>query len=294
MYQLARPAYLHVRTPLHAGSGAELGVVDLPIQRERSTGYPKIEGSSLKGALREAFRHVPAVTDADETLLFGPDIADGDLHGSAIGLTDARVLLFPVKSVAGVFAWTTCPSVLRRWKEDLGRAGGAPDWTVPEAGSILPGSALPVGTREEAKQVVLEEYAVEAAERDTVAPVAQDLQAAVPSVGDLPERLIVLTDDAFRDFTEMTTEVITRTKIDSETGTVAEGQLFTEEYLPAETVLYYLTMASPLRVEESASLGETDDPDSGDVLEFMHDHCPETVQIGANATIGKGLVQVCH
>ncbi|MBK9462153.1 MAG: hypothetical protein IPN94_22720 [Sphingobacteriales bacterium] len=32
----------------------------------------------------------------------------------------------------------------------------------------------------------------------------------------------------------MSTEVITRTKIDNETGTVEDGALFTEEYLPTE------------------------------------------------------------
>ncbi|WP_353563327.1 RAMP superfamily CRISPR-associated protein, partial [Longimonas sp.] len=57
MFSTAHPVYLHVRTPMHAGTGAELGIVDLPIQRERATGYPKVEGSSLKGAIREAFRH---------------------------------------------------------------------------------------------------------------------------------------------------------------------------------------------------------------------------------------------
>ena len=34
--------FLYVETPLHAGSGRGLGTVDLPIQRERATGYPMI------------------------------------------------------------------------------------------------------------------------------------------------------------------------------------------------------------------------------------------------------------
>lgn len=54
MYRLVRPLFLICETPLHAGSGSDLGIVDLPIQRERHTGFPEIEGSSLKGALREA------------------------------------------------------------------------------------------------------------------------------------------------------------------------------------------------------------------------------------------------
>ena len=53
-------------------------------------------------------------------------------------------------------------------------------------------------------------------------------------IGYLSEKLVILHDDDFRDFVALSTEVITRNKIDNETGTVAEGQLFTEEYLPTK------------------------------------------------------------
>ena len=56
MYKKSDLLFFEVKTPLHAGSGNDLGVIDLPIQRERHTEYPKIEGSSLKGALREALK----------------------------------------------------------------------------------------------------------------------------------------------------------------------------------------------------------------------------------------------
>jgi len=55
MFQISKPLFLICETPLHAGSGDSLGIVDLPIQREKHTSFPKIEASSLKGALREAF-----------------------------------------------------------------------------------------------------------------------------------------------------------------------------------------------------------------------------------------------
>ncbi|MEW5822118.1 MAG: RAMP superfamily CRISPR-associated protein, partial [Cyanobacteriota bacterium] len=55
MYKQAKPFFMIVQTPLHAGSGQDLGIVDQPIQRERHTSFPKIEGSSLKGAIREVF-----------------------------------------------------------------------------------------------------------------------------------------------------------------------------------------------------------------------------------------------
>ena len=44
-------------TPLHMGTGTELGVVDLPVQREKHTGFPKGEASSIKGTFRSISEH---------------------------------------------------------------------------------------------------------------------------------------------------------------------------------------------------------------------------------------------
>lgn len=281
---------------MHAGTGAELGVVDLPIQRERATGYPKVEGSSLKGALREAFRHLHGngLQEADSTLLFGPDSTEEDLHAGALGFTDARLLFFPVKSAKGVFAWITCPAVLRRWKEDLSFAGVEMDLRIPSSATVPSTSILPMAKSGDERTIVLEEYAHTLTASDAAQRIAEWIAEHVVGMARFPDQVAVLTNDAFRDFVEMNTEIITRTKINSATGTVAEGQLFTEEYLPAESILYFLTMASPLRVanRENTTLGSTTDPDGADVLSFFADHCPDTVQVGANATIGKGLVRV--
>ena len=45
--------YIHALTALHAGTGQGVGVVDLPIAREKSTGLPIVPGSGIKGVLRE-------------------------------------------------------------------------------------------------------------------------------------------------------------------------------------------------------------------------------------------------
>ena len=136
MFKSAKPLFLIVETPLHAGSGSDLGIVDLPIQREKHTSYPKIEGSGIKGAIREVFSTQPDlktlqkdwnITSVDDSdykgaidLTFGPDTTDqSNLHAGALGFTDARLLLFPVKSVSEVFGWITCPAVLERFKHDL-------------------------------------------------------------------------------------------------------------------------------------------------------------------------------
>jgi CRISPR-associated protein Cmr4 len=56
----------------------------------------------------------------------------------------------------------------------------------------------------------------------------------------MKEKLIILSNDDFKDFVTLSTEVITRIKINPDTGTVEKGALFTEEYLPSDTILYSL------------------------------------------------------
>jgi len=52
-----KPFFIKAITPLHVGSGSDLGVVDMPIQRESHTGFPKIEASSLKGSIRSEIEY---------------------------------------------------------------------------------------------------------------------------------------------------------------------------------------------------------------------------------------------
>src|SRR5438132_14052376 len=60
--------YLYVETPLHAGVGSGLSSIDLPIQRERTTQYPMIQGSGIKGKLRATAEFEKL---ADLEILFG-------------------------------------------------------------------------------------------------------------------------------------------------------------------------------------------------------------------------------
>ena len=55
MFENTSIAIMYAVTPCHAGSGSSLGVVDLPIQRERHTNWPMIQASGVKGAFRANF-----------------------------------------------------------------------------------------------------------------------------------------------------------------------------------------------------------------------------------------------
>ena len=314
MFKQAKPLFLIVETPLHAGSGSDLGIIDLPIQREKHTGYPKIEASGLKGSIREIFDSSPGVNSSEIELVFGPE--RGDLHAGALGFTDARLLLFPVKSVKGVFAWVTCPSVLKRFQDDLSICQLSicqPEIhfvdPLPEKNTVTNNSGL----RVKDDKIVLEEYTFTVKSCDNCDAVAKWIAKNVlppdPNYNYWREKveqdIVVLSDDDFRDFVTLSTEVIARTKIDSEKGTVARGALWYEEYLPTDSILYSLALTTPLflKVDDvnderqkkgifyadqglNKNLSEAEK-----VMEFVEKNLPSIIQIGGDATVGKGIVR---
>jgi len=317
MFKKSKLFFIIAETPLHPGSGGEVtGLVDLPIQRERHTNFPKIEASGLKGCIREAFENSnkPISLNSQQinindkkiiSLVFGPEDTE-EAHAGALAFTDARILLFPVKSLKGVFTWITCPMVLERFKEDLKLTGEKFDYLLLEEikeGNcwISDGSTIFIDD-----QIVLEEYTFKAEKENKVKEIAKFFaQKIFPQQENdvykfwrekLEKDLVILSDDDFEQFVTSSTEVITRTKIDDKTGTVQSGALWTEEYLPQDTILYSIAMASPVKVEKDEAKGifkaETPDEEAEKVLQFFELGIPGVIQIGGNQTIGKGFARI--
>src|SRR5260370_29440413 len=113
----AQLTFVHALSPLHAGTGQGVGVIDLPIAREKATGLPFLPGSSLKGPLRAS------LADKDlRNAIFGPETTEinpEDNYASSVQFSDQRLLLLPVRSLAGTFAWVTSLFVLRRLLRDI-------------------------------------------------------------------------------------------------------------------------------------------------------------------------------
>ena len=312
MFRKVYPLFMRTVTSLHVGSGNDLGLVDLPVQRERHTGFPKIEGSSLKGGVRESFELKAEQMKEEEKkgaemkkkieAVFGPEDAGGEGFMGAAGFTDARILFFPVRSARGVFAYLTSPYVLKRMADDFSvlepamREGVVfPGWESLQIGSgeILLGSATEsalVIRSGNQNQVVLEEYPFRARGEERISSWADKI---APLLGLEPawfkKRVAVVSDDDFADFVKNSTEVVTRIRIDSATGTVKEGALFNEEYVPSETVFYSLLLVGTnhFRKEEQKLFGSEDE-----VFEFLKTNLSAVLQIGGNATIGKGITRV--
>ena len=194
---------------------------------------------------------------ADEELwaIFGPETEKASEYAGALSFGDARLLLFPVRSLAGVFAWCTSVDILARFHRELVLVGQAPDWKVPqgeqnESEAWVNGQALVAGDK-----VVLEEFSFTPVENPNVASIGSWLAENALLSGDeylywkntLPKNLCILPKDAFRDFTQFATEVQTHIKLNSDKKTVESGALWTSESLPVDTVLYAPLVAQATR-----------------------------------------------
>jgi len=267
--------FLHVLSPLHAGTGQGIGAIDLPIAREKATGIPYLPGSSLKGVLRDQ----AASWDQDTRFaVFGPDTESASEHAGAVQVGDAKLLLLPVRSLYGVFALVTSPYLLERFSREAHMVGlrvpGVPQVPDAEHAFLAPGSRV-LG---DGGKVYLEDLDLKAREEAEAWEQWLAERLEVPVEG----RLAVVHDDLMGYLLETATEVVARIRLDDETKTVARGALWYEESLPTESVLYSL-----LRAEASRRKGK--DLPAEAVFALVKGLLEGAVQLGGKATVGRGL-----
>ncbi len=254
---------LLAETPIHPGTGRSMGVVDLPVAREAATDYPLLVGSSLKGALRDK-----AETKKSEAVdeRFGrPD------HAGDLLVSDGRLLLLPVRSLTGSFRWATCPHLIERYRRDLARAGLAPR---PEIPPVEPGSALAAGHG----SLFLEERQFRIS-RDAPADLIKAIEPVVlhdETRKRLGSQIAVLHDDDFAWFVRYGLSIQARNVL--EDGTKKSKNLWYEETLPPDTIMYALVMG---RRDETL-----------DWLEALFPEGDPYVQAGGNETVGQGWLAV--
>ncbi|MCA9537605.1 MAG: type III-B CRISPR module RAMP protein Cmr4 [Myxococcales bacterium] len=288
-----RPYLLHALTPLHAGTGQSVGVIDLPLARARATGMPLVPGSSVKGVLREARSPEDRKDKGGPDLfaVFGPPSGDADLHAGALSVTDARLLALPVRSFLGTFAWVTSPLLLRLARADLGDAAPAgvpkrPAEAVPGDPWAVIGAKTPHRGSHRGK-LYLEDVDIRIAGHDPAVDawaqwLAGLISAAAPDA--CSERFVVVDDETMTFLYETAMQIDTRVRIDRETGTVAKGALWTEESLPPETVLLGLLVAERTRRKGI-------DLDADTVLNEALSK-EEVLQFGGKATVGRGRCRI--
>jgi CRISPR-associated protein Cmr4 len=108
------------------------------------------------------------------------------------------------------------------------------------------------------------------------------------------KRFVVLPDSAFDFLCETGTEVHTRVRIDDETKTVADKALWTEESLPAESILAGLIQCERVFQKNGTADAKTS-PASllNTFAPVAQNGTGETLllQIGGKATVGRGQVR---
>lgn len=320
MYTQTQVFFMNCETALHAGAGEGSGGIDNPIQREKTTQFPKIESSGVKGAIKDAYRlmlktQAPANSlDKDEfKLVFGND-DNGDQH-SAIAFDDAKILLFPVRSAKGVFSWITSARALYRFQLDLSRLGDFENIQFIDLKNDLKNNEIQVFSNSllnDKKQAIFEEYlfqktddrvpkitvgkAQSAEATNTTHSISKFLADIVYPINENPywnmllsNQLAIVSDEMFRNIVLLHTEVRTRNKINPETGTADGGKLFVDEHVPTNALFYTICgiMDPYIKPMTTTSLNATKITDK--MEPFWSNRI---IQLGGNYTIGKGLLRL--
>ena len=272
--------HLHAISALHCGTGQSVGVVDLPIARQRATKLPMVPGSSLRGVLRDEVDE-----EGDVEALFGLRNPDGDTESfaGACAMGDATLLTLPVRSLAGVVCYATSPFILKRYARDLERAGlQPPALAVPdqEHAAVPPGSVNRLNDK-----IVLEDLdltATDDAAAGTWANVIAETVHVDEARKDFAKRFVILPDDVMDFLSETGTEVRARIAVNPETGTVKQGALWYEENLPADSLLWgVFAVAASSRPGDPRGEYELAKTVPKDAL----------LQLGGKAGVGRGLVR---
>ncbi|MDP5213948.1 type III-B CRISPR module RAMP protein Cmr4 [Pseudoalteromonas tunicata] len=276
--------HLFSQTILHCGSGQSVGIVDQPIARDRASNLPIVPGSTVRGVLKAFISQTDSQTGPSlSQSLFGYDKQDGEpSFAGALSITDAHLLLLPVRTVYGILAYATCPFILQRYKKDQKL-----DLTVPTPANDQ--ALYPNGNpNHQNNLMVLEDLDLKAQECAHTQKWAEHIAQTLyiknsPDHNDISKRIIVLPDTVFSFLAETATEIRTRIRINQETGVVDNGALWTEESLPAQSVLWGVFSVDEARLKDK----------NGDKQPRFNDiiNNEPLLQMGGNMGTGNGLVQ---
>ena len=276
---------LHALSPLHAGIGQGVGVIDLPIAREKVTGIPYLPGSSCKGVLRAA-----CTDKKTQKKLFGPDTDNAAEHAGSLQFTDISLLCLPLRSFSGTFAWVTSPFVLKRFVRDLRDLSLHPPDNIPSPQNE--NSALVTkGTKLTTSQnkIVFEDLDLAAQQDDTLTKWSVWLSEKLFKDTDwrtlFQERLCLIADNLFSYFLETGTEVNAKIKLQEDTKSVEKGGLWYEENLPAESILYGAAFFQAIKVDGEWVKAE-------EAFSSLAELSKKTLQFGGKATVGRGLCRL--
>jgi CRISPR-associated protein Cmr4 len=285
---------LFSETSLHPGTGTTTGVVDLPIQREKHTGFPIIQSSGLKGAMREKAEKLcddkgnRLLNDGDINIIFGPESTE---HAGSIGITDARLLAFPVRSLSQVYVWVICPMVLDRLKRDVDILKKTiPQLPVlPETPQVTDGRFLAVDDSGLDTKLVLEEHLLIPGESTGVKEWIVEIKKFMPGNNNngvykavrekMDDHLVIISNDDFTYLVKHATQVTARNVLNENK---TSENLWYEESLPPDCLFYSMIVAMKPRGGNGTIVS------ADNVITKFKSAIKDYIQIGGNETIGMG------
>jgi CRISPR-associated protein Cmr4 len=256
-------------TSLHPGTGQVSGTVDLPVAREKTTNYPVIVGSSLKGALKDTAEQYLTRNkiDLDLNQVFGTQNQAG-----AVAVTDGRLLLLPVRSLNSHYKWVTCPYLLERFQRDCELAGlTSVSFDLQPLRNLEDGKALAVGKG----RLYIEDIQLEIEAGAKLESFAEEIKSLIKhdSVKErLADNLVIVNDKEFNFFATYSLAINARNQLDN--NKISQN-LWYEETIPPDSLFYTLLFARP---------GEEGALDS--LVQMFKQH--PYLQVGGNETVGQG------
>lgn len=240
-------------TNMHVGSGeANFGIIDNLVQRDAVTTLPTINGSSLKGALREFFEIKWDEKDARLTHIFG----DNDTN-AAYRFLSANLLTIPVRSNKKAWFLATAPMVINNLKKESGLFDLIIDLAAFD-NFLNVAKGTPVVFINEVAGLLIEDF-------ETFRP---ETKPATQTIFGEWENLVILNDEDFICLCgDYNLPVIARNKVGE--------NLWYEQVLPHKSLLTAIVLHDQENIEDFEA-------------EFENN----IVHIGANATVGNGFTKI--
>lgn len=277
--------YIYALSPIHMGTGAAVGGIDLPHSREAATRLPNVPGSGIKGVWRD---QSPSTTP--ETIrLFGSDWSEGTRDQGALLFSDAWLLCMPIMSYVGDFAWVTSPMSLARFARE--RHHTLPSAKVPGLPLVSENQAKVTNacTLKHADELYLHEFKMKAVchphAQDWAELIAREVFAGEPDFqAAFIQRFVVVPEAELVHLSNAAAHVPMRNALD-DNKTVKDGALWSEENMPTETIFWGTVAADTLRGRDNITRKGSDS-----LAQFMTlAKKTQRLQFGGKATIGRGM-----
>lgn len=277
--------YLHLLTPLHTGGSADEGNL-MGIAKEVHTEFPYLPASSIRGRIRAELESSSDLNIANQAVtFFGKKIKEGQQPTEGeVWFADAALIFFPIASLSHHLIWVTCPLWLERWNRWLNHK--ELNGMIKTCRNQLQSNKSAVVTFSSEKlylqTALLREDELEALNKNPITNVLKSAIADDGILGELPKKLVVLTEEDCAALVETGLQREVRVTLEETSKTVKRGSFRSEEAIPPEAVLFFPWGMKPPK--------ESDNTDK--VRESLPKVLNDKLQFGGLEGLGRGWVDL--